>query len=376
VPGSIYAPAGRQTLVIKVHGVKIATGYRDSPHGRILAREYHEALYARFIAQCPAVRSRSQFFRSWYEAQGVTDQSAQDLDSLHDEFCRQSSAHKADRTVVAYRTSYQALLAPARYMAGDVVQVGAQTVYRIEQDLERSLLERRRTPATLAIYLRSLGPFCTWLYDQGHIASPIRMRRLKRLIATVQEKPIMTYTAAEISATLDMLRKTRPDVADIMTVIISTGMRIHEPLEMMWEDIDWDRSIIMVGRKDGRTTQYVTMTPVCRAMLERRRTQSATGKVFPWAKSSTKAVRNIIHAAMEAAGVYRGRRSVHELRKTFISAMVARIGRDTDILTVSRVARCTVAVLTRHYLAIPPETLRTAVSGMDKWLLNGASKNT
>ncbi len=54
----------------------------------------------------------------------------------------------------------------------------------------------------------------------------------------------------------------------------------------------------------------------------------------------------------------------HEFMKTFITRLVARVGKDLSLHEVARLACCGVQVWERHYLSISPDTLRTKLERM------------
>jgi len=54
----------------------------------------------------------------------------------------------------------------------------------------------------------------------------------------------------------------------------------------------------------------------------------------------------------------------NEFKKTYITHLATRVGKDLSLHEVARLARCGVQVLKRHYLGISPDTLRTKLEKM------------
>jgi integrase len=93
--------------------------------------------------------------------------------------------------------------------------------------------------------------------------------------------------------------------------------------------------------------------------------QRKTKKVFRWELVSVSRLRKRFYAAMDDLGIIRNGRSFHELRKTFISIMA---NADIDVRTASRLARCDIKVMMKHYTVLSTETVQTAAETVAKKL--------
>lgn len=375
-PGSIYCPKGRQTLSIKLSGVVISTGYKDTPQGRLRAQEELERMYEGFRADYAKTEgaTKKERFQYWLSMtnlagapQGLTCKEA------FQEFIRQHGRQRRAKTVQNYKHAYDALIGEAVFPVASMVMVGSQSVLRLEHQIEKSLLARVRGPVTLSNYVRAISVWVRWLFDMGHIDNEVRLGRLRRLLVQPKPKKIAVFSESETALLIERMQEKHPDGASLVRFLLATGMRIHEAMELEWSDVDYERGIIACERKDGVVMQYVVITKEVDEILEGQRSRHPE-KPWPWKTGKLSHVRRWMREAARGPEPKEGEeppvvidltgRSFHTFRKTFISRLVDRIGRDMDVWTVAKLARARVEVIQNHYLSVPTENLRAAMERM------------
>jgi integrase len=151
-----------------------------------------------------------------------------------------------------------------------------------------------------------------------------------------------------------------PRYRPVITTLAWTGMRVSEALALQWKDVDFETKEIRVCRqlddnlstkrpKTKAGTRTVLLLPVLEETLrQHRKHQLAEGMAsqehFVFSSASGRPlnrhnVRNkgIVRAA-EKAGLLEGEETIttHDLRRTFISHLIVRLG--LDPVRVSKIA--------------------------------------
>jgi integrase len=116
---------------------------------------------------------------------------------------------------------------------------------------------------------------------------------------------------------------TNPNLADIVAVLLLTGARKSEALNMRWEDVDFENRLWLVPRSKNGRPRYIQLGQRALDILQERRTD-ATGNPFVFPNPATgREYQCIFHCwrvAREAAGLPHLR--IHDLRHSFASALV------------------------------------------------------
>lgn len=96
------------------------------------------------------------------------------------------------------------------------------------------LRERGIRPVTCNTNIGAMNAFCAWLHAEGHVAERIKLpklrveRRIIQLLDDAQMRALVTHLAA--------------------LLILDTGQRISEALNLRTADIDFDNLILKVGK--------------------------------------------------------------------------------------------------------------------------------
>lgn len=109
-----------------------------------------------------------------------------------------------------------------------------------------SLRERRIPPVTCHTYIGAMNAYCVWLKEEGRLREPVKLRKLrveKRVLDLLTE-PQMRHLIGYKPKTY---RETRLHLAVLL--ILDTGLRISEALNLRHADIDADNLILKVFGK-------------------------------------------------------------------------------------------------------------------------------
>ena len=116
---------------------------------------------------------------------------------------------------------------------------------------------------------------------------------------------------------------TNPNLADIVAVLLLTGARKSEALNMRWEDVDFENRLWLVPRSKNGRPRYIQLGQRAVDILQERHA-NATGNPLVFPNPSTgREYQCIFHCwrvAREAAGLPNLR--IHDLRHSFASALV------------------------------------------------------
>lgn len=168
------------------------------------------------------------------------------LATLFDQFVRERVYLKAvtAKTRAWYRTGWVAFVAHAGPVDGTVTKANVKAVVI-------ALRDKGLSPRSVNTYLQCVNAFARWLHEEhGH---PV----VRQPLLTVPSRAIRTFGDAELRALLTFTPGTRAEwrTATLVAMLIDTGCRINEPLELRWAEVDMDQLSVTVrgkGDKDRR----------------------------------------------------------------------------------------------------------------------------
>jgi site-specific recombinase XerD len=105
------------------------------------------------------------------------------------------------------------------------------------------------SPAGANIYIRAMNAYCAWLKEKGHVADQIILKQVK-----APQKPVYAFSEAEIRALTAI--KPRGDCERrtwaLVQVLLDTGCRVGELLDLKDRDVDFDNCLLHVDGKGGK----------------------------------------------------------------------------------------------------------------------------
>ncbi len=343
ISGSIIVrktSSNKEKLYITFKGKQVSTGLPNTEYGKSEARKILKQLNE---------EERNHRFNIKPEKDTLT------VSQAFDKFLAQKKKSRDKKTIEWYECSYKAFF-PIDFPVHKVERRNGVTISWLELNIQEMITRQAKSSATLAIYVRGTGVFVHWLYEEGYISFPVRLSRLKKMIKNAPKKPIRVYNEEEIQAICEQLRQdeTYKDLAFCIEIMVATGMRIHEVLELTWNAVKKD--IIEIESKDKRSIQLISRSEQVNKILEKIPRKPLQNKVFKWSQESDSRLRQALYTAMKNANIERDGRSFHEFRKTFITRLIVH-NKKMNIFDIASAARCEIRIIQQHYLKYPTEQL-------------------
>jgi integrase len=285
-------------------------------------------------------------------------------------------ASKADKTASSDQRDREIAAVLNRFFGG--VLLHELTAYRIEQFKRERLAGRWRArgqtsapkpvrPATVNRELDTLRAILSWAVKEGKLVeSP--MGAVERL--HVSNRRIRVLSAAEQLALLAVCQRHRK-LAALVELLLITGARVGEFLQLQWTE-DHGDELHFLNTKNGQVRR-VQVTKRMRELLDGLPrqgryvfTNKRTGKPY-------QNVRKVFERALTRANIATGDVTIHTLRHTAITRMLA-AGVD-DYTVMETVGHLTRAMLQR-YTHPATERKRSALETFDRALVEAAREHT
>ena len=213
------------------------------------------------------------------------------------------------------------------------------------------LRERGVSPGGCNMYIRTINSFLSWLRQEGHLSSSIRLRLLSN-----PPKPISGLTDNEIRSLLSFRAKSFYDLRTwtLINTLLDTGSRIDELLTLDINKVDLDNLQAVITGK-GNKTRIIPVSLELRKSLFRYfklREGRGINSIYAFCTSSGHKLsyRNTfrdIKLLCKKAGVTGAHVHPHAFRHCFATTYIRRGG---DIYRLSRVLGHTSISTTQIYL--------------------------
>jgi integrase len=147
--------------------------------------------------------------------------------------------------------------------------------------------------------------------------------------------------------------------ANLMRMVLCTGMRRGELFKLKWDDVDFERGFIYIRHDPkGGKDQTIPLNQAARDVLENH-PRDESPYVFPGRGGKQRTdIKRSVNRIKEKAGLPLDFRPLHGLRHTFAS-MLASSG-DVDLYTLQKLLTHKSATMTMRYAHLRDETLRRA----------------
>jgi Site-specific recombinase XerD len=240
-------------------------------------------------------------------------------------------------------------------LIGDIAlcKVEDQTVKRMVKKLEDSGVKG----ATINRYLATMKTLLR------HHQQPWEHIKLKK----ESKGRIRVLTKEEETTVVSLLRDTAhskkrtyyPEAADLIEVLVDTGCRLSEILNLKYEDINWDTNLISIWINKGDKPRSIPMTKRVRGILSTRQDGN-------WLKPFT----IDIYQAQKAWNWARRRMMLdddrefvmHSLRHTCATRL---LDRGVDLYTVKEWLGHSTIQVTERYAHLKPDKLVTAAEALE-----------
>jgi integrase len=235
--------------------------------------------------------------------------------------------------------------------------IGDIPVGKIDQDkveLLTQLLDTRKiTPSTVNRYLAILKTILRHKRQQwDHIKLRKERKGRIRVIAKDEEKQVVSLLR---NGATNKRNQHFPEVADLVEVLLSTGLRLGELLALKYDDVNFETNLISIWINKGERPRSIPMTSTARSILERRK---AGNPDKPFAISSFQA-ENAWKWVRKQMGLEKDREFVlHHLRHSFASRLA---GKDISLYVIKELLGHSTIQVTEKYAHLAPGKLAEAV---------------
>jgi integrase/recombinase XerD len=126
------------------------------------------------------------------------------------------------------------------------------------------LAERGLSPVSINVYLRCLNAFMKWLHDEEHIGVPIRIAPLK-----TEKKVLAVLTPEQVQQLVAYRPRGKNEIRahTLALLILDTGMRADEALNVRKQDVDLDNLLVTVIKGKGQKQRIVPFSFQLRRVL-------------------------------------------------------------------------------------------------------------
>lgn len=227
----------------------------------------------------------------------------------------------------------------------------------VVSDLLKSLDARKVAPGTINRYMTALKTILK------HFRQPIDHIKLRKerkgRIRTLSKEEEMKVIHLFRNTTHNKRRSFYPDMADLVEVLVDTGMRLNEALAIAFEDVNFDTNLISIWFNKGDRPRSIPMTKRVRAIME---TRKKTGKDKPFylkdyqAENAWRWVRKEMKLDKDSEFV------LHALRHTTASRLV---NKGIDLYVVKEWLGHSTIQVTEKYAHLNPRKLAHAVTVLE-----------
>ncbi|HYF04438.1 MAG TPA: tyrosine-type recombinase/integrase [Patescibacteria group bacterium] len=359
--GSLFVPEGRRTIELKFLGQRISTGVPDTDEN---IAHYESVLDRAFMEW--KLNGRNIFL----EPEAPEEKPVILLKTIYDEFIETRKKVRSAKTIEGYDCSYKFFFTTKGDNNKTVVDKNLPLAIEpiqaaMEDELEATTLARKSKEN----YIISQATFFKWCMKKKYVTDRPDFDYLRtEYFKNEPGAEPKIYTEREIKLILEYFDKVEPEIANIIRLLICTAFRIHEALELLWSDIRAE--FMLLTSKDGKRIERFPIWSEVTEVLER--IPRTSEKVFSYSRSDYRSLLRKLDKAFEEIGhdskndedkVLKDDRAWHDFRRVFISRM-ARSGMTLD--RASKLARCSVEVMMKHYRAFNIIELKDSLEVMAK----------
>ena len=162
--------------------------------------------------------------------------------------------------------------------------------------------------------------------------------------------------------------------ADMMRLVLATGMRRGELFRLQWSDIDFDRGFIHLRDPKGKINQTIPLNATSRSILSDHPREKGTPYVFPGKNGKQRVdCKKSVNRIKKAAGLPADFRALHGLRHTYASALAS--SGLVDLFTLQRLLTHKSPQMTMRYAHLRDDALQRGASVADDILENVMTSN-
>lgn len=250
-----------------------------------------------------------------------------------------------------------------KYLKPEFGDKAPSEIITFDVDRLRMRLLKEKSPQTVKLVLSLLKRLINFGVKKGLCPMP-DPAKLNIEIPRVDNVKTEDLTNDQLKALIKAIDEDpNVDVARMMKLALSTGMRRGELFRLKWEHVDFKRMFILLADPKGGVSQQIPMNDTAKdILLEHERSDSPY--VFPGKDGKQRTdVRGPINRIKNNAGLPKSFRPLHGLRHVYAS-MLASSG-EVDMYTLQKLLTHKSPQMTQRYAHLRDDALRKASNVAD-----------
>lgn len=213
-------------------------------------------------------------------------------------------------------------------------------IQAIQTPISEVKKNRKVTETTINSYMRSLSTFFNWCVKKQFMKeNPITPRDIPQ-----PDRPEpKNWEDDELEKLFAYLKVKDIEFYCLVRLIYVTSMRIHQALELRWENVLRDEECIRIKRKGRKEAYYYPITHQVESILNLLQEEGET--LFKWKSISRKWLYKRLKDACIELGIERDGRAFHVFRKTRITKMA-----EKNMLLTSQSSDVSMKVMEKNYI--------------------------
>jgi len=308
---------------------------------------------------------RSKVEAAWREAQPVKDQ-ALTLAAAFERYFEAKARKKSldeDRRIAKHLVEHFGAdtrlrdITAARISTYKGKRLAAVSVRRKDDDGKPAKLSAASINRPLALLRTLLNLAC----EEWGVLPQVPVVKLERepegrivWLEPHEEAPLLDACAAS----------SNPDLKDLVTVALETGLRKGELVGLVWERVDAARGVLKLEKTKGGKRREVPMRQVVHNILAQRRPEDASGRVWPGVDYRSAFETAVKKAGLDSMDRFEGEPfTFHGCRHHFASTFMMAGG---DLLSLQKILGHGSLKMTERYAHLSPDHLRAAMERTER----------
>lgn len=213
-------------------------------------------------------------------------------------------------------------------------------------ELVRNRFKDRVSPATVNRKLSALSALMTSAYDLGLIDGRPSIKKERE-----PEGRQRFLTDDEETAVLNWLEDHHPDLVDIVTFLLDTGMRVNEALSMEWSSLQGSKVTLNPQNTKSKRSRTIPLTTAAMSVLMRRRNLQRPFEGIHYRRLA-------MRFGQAVENLHLGEVTLHTLRHTFASKLVQR---GVDLYVVAHLLGHSSVTVTERYAHLKSTNMDEAI---------------
>jgi integrase len=229
----------------------------------------------------------------------------------------------------------------------------------LDFDRLRLKMLKDKKPSTV----KSVLEFASRIINFGsrqEFCEPLRFKIRKPKISNVKMEDL---TPDQLSSLLKVLdEEENVQVANLMRLVLYTGIRRGEAFRLQWNHVDFQRGFITLVDTKGGTDQRIPLNDAARAVLESH--PRINDYVFPGRSGQRRDIHKLTREIADKAGLPKTFRPLHGLRHYFASSLAS--SGEVDMYVLQRLLTHKDSRMTMRYAHLRDETLKNGSNVMGR----------